>query len=298
VCVHSKTLLFVVCIFLFSPETKFLDTPTTMLSGLSGLESLPPYLYVSNCCKGYYSPSEMYVTSPFQRKPLGNSNIDNCLRNLTIQPGCSFSFASPTPSQPQLLDQFSIPRLKLLDSRVACYSEPRHPRKESLVNINTKLVLIQDDIPETDEHKINQRAKQIGYGKSTAGYANYVRLVPKDKREPGNDSHPVTPRVDERLSKRNWDGKLKQWRRSLHKWDNPEDYSDMGLSGSDPILVKAEFDSPSSSCGSLSSESLTSESEMLCPPKKLVFDEPHIRSWASECSDTEDYSDLSGFTLD
>lgn len=32
---------------------------------------------------------------------------------------------------------------------------------------------------ETDQHKIDQRLKQIAFGKNTLGYTNYLRDVPK-----------------------------------------------------------------------------------------------------------------------
>eukprot|EP00667_Euglena_gracilis_P015746 EG_transcript_16395 len=74
---------------------------------------------------------------------------------------------------------------------------------------------------ESDVHKIEQRLKQIGYGKSTKGYKNYLRLVPMEKREPDHEEHPSTPRADQKCSKRSWDMQLKNWRRLLHRWDPP-----------------------------------------------------------------------------
>ena len=68
---------------------------------------------------------------------------------------------------------------------------------------------------ETDAHKIRQREKQIGYGKSTKGYANYLTLVPIDERDPDNENHPMTPCATQQQSKRSWDGQLKTWRRLL-----------------------------------------------------------------------------------
>ena len=57
---------------------------------------------------------------------------------------------------------------------------------------------------ESDEHKVRQRQKQIGFGKSTLGYKNYIRLVPKEQRESQNEKHPVTPRANQKCSKRAW----------------------------------------------------------------------------------------------
>eukprot|EP01127_Copromyxa_protea_P009912 TRINITY_DN2375_c0_g3_i1.p1 TRINITY_DN2375_c0_g3~~TRINITY_DN2375_c0_g3_i1.p1 ORF type:complete len:339 (-),score=89.52 TRINITY_DN2375_c0_g3_i1:300-1316(-) len=76
---------------------------------------------------------------------------------------------------------------------------------------------------ESDEHRLEQRQKQIDYGKKTVGYERFTALVPKEKREPG---HPVTPRKNQKCSKRSWDGQVRKWRRELHKWD-PEDPAEL-----------------------------------------------------------------------
>jgi len=78
--------------------------------------------------------------------------------------------------------------------------------------------------------QIQKRKKQIEFGKRTAGYLNYLKEVPKDKR--GN-KHPQTPDIMERISKRRFTGKLHTWRRKLHQWDDPES---QGSAGSVPPL--------------------------------------------------------------
>eukprot|EP00981_Chlorochromonas_danica_P004529 scaffold912_cov187-Ochromonas_danica.AAC.7 len=73
----------------------------------------------------------------------------------------------------------------------------------------------------TDPHKIEQRVKQIQFGKNTLGYDHYISAVPKEKR--GHPAiHPRTPNPYEDMPKRQFDGTVKAWRRSLHKWDNPD----------------------------------------------------------------------------
>eukprot|EP00992_Anisonema_acinus_P008045 TRINITY_DN4116_c0_g1_i1.p1 TRINITY_DN4116_c0_g1~~TRINITY_DN4116_c0_g1_i1.p1 ORF type:complete len:304 (+),score=35.41 TRINITY_DN4116_c0_g1_i1:83-994(+) len=72
---------------------------------------------------------------------------------------------------------------------------------------------------ETDEHKISQRAKQIGYGKVTIGYHNYISLRPKHLR---GYNEPQTPNVYQKCSKRSWDGQLRKWRMQLHYYDPEE----------------------------------------------------------------------------
>ena len=50
---------------------------------------------------------------------------------------------------------------------------------------------------------------------------NYLRLVDIHQRDADNtETFPVTPRAEERISKRAWDASLKRWRRCLHLWDN------------------------------------------------------------------------------
>lgn len=46
--------------------------------------------------------------------------------------------------------------------------------------------------------------------------------------------HPRTPNVYEDVSKRAFDGMVRDWRRRLHQWDNPEVRPDLN-----PDLVKA-----------------------------------------------------------
>ena len=75
--------------------------------------------------------------------------------------------------------------------------------------------------PSVLERRYRQRLKQIGFGKSTEGYQNYLNLVPYEERDPSNPTdHPVTPPALEPCSKRSWDAQLRRWRRNLHRWDN------------------------------------------------------------------------------
>lgn len=68
------------------------------------------------------------------------------------------------------------------------------------------------------EHRISKRIRQLSIAKKTAGYLNYLRHVPRDKRGP---TDPRTPDATERISKRRFDGKVRVWRRRLHEWDEP-----------------------------------------------------------------------------
>jgi len=73
--------------------------------------------------------------------------------------------------------------------------------------------------------QIKNRKKQVDFGKRTVGYANYLKKVPKDKR---SSNHPQTPDVMERISKRRFTGKMHNWRRKLHQWDDPESQESAG----------------------------------------------------------------------
>ncbi|KAI6652063.1 Histone RNA hairpin-binding protein [Oopsacas minuta] len=68
----------------------------------------------------------------------------------------------------------------------------------------------------TDVHKLEQRQKQIDYGKNTDGYQNYIQLYPKYNRKP---DMPRTPDKHIGYSHRRWLGLLTKWRKALHKWD-------------------------------------------------------------------------------
>lgn len=72
---------------------------------------------------------------------------------------------------------------------------------------------------ETDPHRLDQRRKQIAFGKNTVGYIRYTTAVPKYSRDPDNPMHPSTPDVRRKMSKRRWDATVSSWRRQLHEWD-------------------------------------------------------------------------------
>ena len=75
---------------------------------------------------------------------------------------------------------------------------------------------------ESDPHRLQQRQKQIDYGKNTCGYDRYTKLVPKFRRARGD---PRTPDIHGVYSKRQWEGLVKAWRRRLHTYD-PAEYKD------------------------------------------------------------------------
>lgn len=72
---------------------------------------------------------------------------------------------------------------------------------------------------ETDPRRLEQRQKQIDFGKNTPGYAAYIKAVPRKERLHDDDRHPTTPKKHQECSKRSFDGQIKKWRRLLHVWD-------------------------------------------------------------------------------
>eukprot|EP00668_Euglena_longa_P008892 GGOE01010706.1.p1 GENE.GGOE01010706.1~~GGOE01010706.1.p1 ORF type:complete len:512 (+),score=97.46 GGOE01010706.1:61-1536(+) len=74
---------------------------------------------------------------------------------------------------------------------------------------------------ELEAHRMSQRRKQVMFGKDTVGYTRYRDLVPRERR--GREDPQTPDFTDKTLSKRAFDGIVRQWRRALHKWDLPEE---------------------------------------------------------------------------
>lgn len=98
-----------------------------------------------------------------------------------------------------------------------------------------------------DEHKLDQRQKQINIGKNTLAYGRYANAVRRDDR---TKEDPRTPDKFQVCSTRSWVGQIKNWRRKLHVWDPPsEGQEDLFSSSSQssvqsfPSEVKMEVDS-------------------------------------------------------
>ncbi|KAJ3188292.1 hypothetical protein HDU85_005443 [Gaertneriomyces sp. JEL0708] len=71
----------------------------------------------------------------------------------------------------------------------------------------------------SEERRLEQRQKQIDFGKNTLGYQRYIEAIPRHKRK---RTDPQTPNKYSKCSKRCWDGLIRHWRRKLHEWDPPE----------------------------------------------------------------------------
>lgn len=98
--------------------------------------------------------------------------------------------------------------------------------RESIFGSAAASARMDTQLYETDEHKVSQRQKQIDHGKNTLAYDRYLRLVPRRHRDRKNPTHLRTPNPREAgISKRQFDGRLREWRRKLHEFWDAEDGS-------------------------------------------------------------------------
>jgi hypothetical protein len=63
------------------------------------------------------------------------------------------------------------------------------------------------------KRRIDQRRKQIEYGKRTEGYLNYMKYHT-------SDAGLKTPDPEKECSVRSFNSRLREWRRLLHSWDD------------------------------------------------------------------------------
>jgi len=63
------------------------------------------------------------------------------------------------------------------------------------------------------------RQRQVDIGKARIEYVRYIAFVPKEHRTP---TRPRTPDISARVSKRQFDRQLSEWRRLLHEYDDPD----------------------------------------------------------------------------
>ncbi|KAH6572574.1 hypothetical protein BASA60_006543 [Batrachochytrium salamandrivorans] len=92
---------------------------------------------------------------------------------------------------------------------------------ESLLTQSSRASSLPNE-PSSEERRLEQRQKQIDYGKNTIGYLRYLECIPKNKRRKGD---PETPERHRKCSKRAWDAHVRSWRRRLHQYDPPGDSS-------------------------------------------------------------------------
>jgi len=70
---------------------------------------------------------------------------------------------------------------------------------------------------ETDPVVLQRRDKQIGMGKDSNSYCSYLAAIPKRQR---NRYDLRTPDRDLKMSRRNFDARVKKWKKSLHNWES------------------------------------------------------------------------------
>jgi len=119
---------------------------------------------------------------------------------------------------------------------------------------------------ETDPKRIKARQTQIDYGKNTSGYDNYIKQIPKHKRTKGC---PMTPDIHQQCSKRSWDGQIRSWRRTLHKYDPPQ--------CEDEIVIHLSEEEESNTPREKSDESESRKEKRKSPPSDEEYEEYEIK---------------------
>lgn len=86
--------------------------------------------------------------------------------------------------------------------------------------------MVQSQQRNLSENQIAQRLKQIDLGYRTLGYQRYIKCIhTQDRnRQWRNTWHPTTPDPrDGNYSQRAFQGCIRSWRKSLHRWTNMDD---------------------------------------------------------------------------
>lgn len=144
-------------------------------------------------------------------------NVPDCGRS--ISPIARRHSSAP---QTQVLQTSFLPKQFTAQQRFRAHQEVLWHES----HLNYPRVKIPDEernLGSTEElrRRLEQRWKQIMFGKSTRGYRHYRLVIEKiGDREFHNPMHPVTPRHDLNSSKRTFDRVLNTWRKHLHEWDS------------------------------------------------------------------------------
>eukprot|EP00923_Selenidium_pygospionis_P048463 GHVN01083376.1.p1 GENE.GHVN01083376.1~~GHVN01083376.1.p1 ORF type:complete len:825 (+),score=200.70 GHVN01083376.1:267-2741(+) len=92
---------------------------------------------------------------------------------------------------------------------------------------------VPEPTPAEWKKRVEQRKKQLSIGKCTQGYRNYQRMVTHR-----SEDDPVTPLADRKESKKEFDTKVRHWRKQLHRFDN-DNFPEMQPSFSSPQTTAA-----------------------------------------------------------
>eukprot|EP01064_Diplonema_japonicum_P021336 TRINITY_DN30866_c0_g1_i1.p1 TRINITY_DN30866_c0_g1~~TRINITY_DN30866_c0_g1_i1.p1 ORF type:complete len:237 (+),score=51.27 TRINITY_DN30866_c0_g1_i1:50-760(+) len=116
--------------------------------------------------------------------------------------------------------------------------------------------------PPCEPARMRQRLKQIAIGKSTQGYMNYRKCVALEGRDEAIhlNTPKTSPESNLRLSKREFEGELRTWRKFLHKYDDVDTEAaipaGLRIGGSD---ARSETNTTNTECDSNASESMENE---------------------------------------
>lgn len=161
----------------------------------------------------------------------------------------------------------SLSEDEIYDTRsIADSDATMHSLTESLL---TNSSVSRSSEPSTDDRRLEQRQKQVEYGKNTIGYDRYISLVPKHARKKGD---PVTPDRNLKCSKRCWDGLVRAWRRNLHVYDPTSSHE--SSSETLPLSVtqqpqKLQFSPAASIFTDKNAEPLTLTDSKILTPRKM-----------------------------
>lgn len=61
------------------------------------------------------------------------------------------------------------------------------------------------------KRRLEQRRKMVSYGKNTTGYEEYLRQVPKEKRQKRSMDTPMTPDYSLDIPNKRWVGQVRAW---------------------------------------------------------------------------------------
>jgi len=92
---------------------------------------------------------------------------------------------------------------------------------------------------ETDPEVLARRQKQIDFGKLTMAYKRYIAQVDRRSRV---FPMPQTPDKNRVLSRRHWDGAVKQWKLQIHDWDKKENPELVEIEASAKAAVREDLD--------------------------------------------------------